>query len=284
MIPVTIPYTINHSRPVNLDFEREKFMSVSIALLVLLSSQTTKPADPIGKPQEELSANGFYSKCVYFEGLPIIGSPKVEDKAFRVIIATFQKMLAKVPKGTMEALVKAGCHYSIIAEEEGQTDLPEYADLRNDPKTDWNKRARGLGGKVCSGGEENILEYPTDRYVGESIYIHEFAHTLDQYGFAKVDKNFVHDVTEAYDKAMKEGLWKNTYSTTNRFEYFAEGVQMYFDCARVASPANGVHNEIGNRVGLQKYDPRLFAVVDREFGGNPWRYEGKYNTTKLPVK
>jgi len=57
---------------------------------------------------------------------------------------------------------------------------------------------------------------------------------------------------------------------------------MYFDCARVANPPNGVHNQVGNRVGLKAYDPRLFAIVDREFGGNPWRYEGKYNKTSLP--
>jgi len=233
-------------------------------------------------PPEDLAQKGFYTKCVYFQGMAILGSPKVEDRAFDVIVDTFTKMLAKCPKGTMKALVDAGCHYSIIADEEGQTDLPEYADLKNDPKTDWNKRARGLGGKVCSGGEENILEYPTDRYKGECIYIHEFAHTLDQFAFRKVDKNFVKDIKAAYDQAMKDGLWKDTYSKTNRFEYFAEGVQMYFDCARTATPANGVHNEIGNRVGLQKYDPRLYSVVDRMFGGNPWRYEGKYNTSKLP--
>jgi hypothetical protein len=251
--------------------------------IVVLAFQTTRPAEPIVPPPDSLAYGGFYSKCVYFQGLPIIGSAKVEDRAFRVIVSTFNKMLARVPKGTMRALVDSGCHYSIIAEEEGQTDLPEYANLRNDPNTDWNKRARGLGGKETSGGEENILEYPTDRYKGESIYIHEFAHTLDEFGFSKVDRNFVRDITNAYDEAMKDGLWANTYSKTNRAEYFAEGVQMYFDCARVASPPNGVHNEVGNREGLKKYDPRLFAVVNRVFGGNPWRYEGAYNTTRLKV-
>lgn len=259
-------------------------MPLAIALLPLLASQTTRPNEPLAPPPSSLSYNGFYTKSAVFQGMPILGSDKVEDRAFRVLIRTFTKMLARVPKGTMPALVAAGCHYSIIAEEEGQTDLPEYADLRDDPKTDWNKRARGLGGQFTSGGEENILEYPTDRYKGESIYIHEFAHTLDEFGFSKSVPHFVRDITDAYERAMKEGLWKNTYSRTNRAEYFAEGVQMYFDCARIASPANGVHNEIGNRAGLKRYDPRLYAVVDRAFGGNPWRYEGAYNTTKLPVR
>lgn len=252
-----------------------------IATLALLALAGPPPQVTIRRPLHSLSYGGFYTKCVYFQGMPILGSDKVEDRAFVRIVDTFTKMLARAPMGTMRALVDAGCHYSIIAEEEGQTDLPEYADLRNDPNMDWNKRARGLGGKYTSGGEENILEYPTDRYKGESIYIHEFAHTLDEFGFSKVDKDFVRDITNAYDRAMAEGLWRNTYSRTNRAEYFAEGVQMYFDCARTASPANGVHNEVGNRDALRRYDPRLFAVVDRVFGGNPWRYEGRYNTTKL---
>jgi alpha-glucosidase len=203
----------------------------------------------------------------------------VDDRAFRKIIETFTKLLANVPESTTDHLVRAGSHYSIIASVEGQTDLPEYRSMRNDPKTDWNKRARGLGGLVTSGGEENILEYPNDRYKGESIYIHEFAHTLGNYAFARSDPKFKADLREAYDKALADGLWNKTYSRTNRDEYWAEGVQMYFDCARSASPPNGVHNEVCNREQLKAYDPRLYALVDREFGANPWRYDGSYNTT-----
>jgi len=255
------------------------------ALLALSQTPQGGVAEvPIVRPPEKYSFDGFYTKCVYFHGLPIIGSGKVDDRAFWVIVDRFDKLLAKAPGDPIAQLVKAGSHYSIIADEEGQTDLPEYRDLKNDPKTDWDKRARGLGGLNTSGGEENILEYPNDRYNGECIYIHEFSHTLANYAFPKIDPKFRADLKEAYEKGIAEGLWKNTYSATNKDEYFAEGVQMYFDCARSASPANGVHNEICNREGLKTYDPRLYNLVDREFGGNPWRYEGKYNTTKKVVK
>ena len=253
------------------------------AIATIRQSRTTKPSEPIEKPPVELSYGGFYKKCVYFHGLPIIGSEKVDDRAFRVIVATFGKMLAKVPETSIQELVKAHSHYSIIAATEGQTDLPEYWDLKNDPKTDWNKRARGLGGRNTSGGEENILELPSDRYRGESIYIHEFAHTLASVVFRRTDPNFRSDLTDIYGKAIAEGLWLKTYSASNKDEYWAEGVQMYFDCARSASPPNGVHNEVCNREQLKKYDPRLFDLVDREFGGNPWRYEGTYCTTRTGV-
>jgi len=255
-------------------------VNVILACAVLLQTpKTTGPDDPLEPPPAKLSYNGFYTKCAYFQGLPIVGSDKVDDRAFHVLVDRFGKLLAKAPGNPVAELVKAGSHYSIIADEEGQTDLPEYRYLKQDKKTDWDKRARGLGGLETSGGEENILEYPNDRYVGECIYMHEFAHTLANYAFVKTDPDFKKDLKTAYDEGIKEGLWKNTYSATNKDEYFAEGVQMYFDCARSASPANGVHNEVCNREGLKKYDPRLYALVDREFGGNPWRYEGKYNTT-----
>jgi predicted metalloprotease with PDZ domain len=246
---------------------------------MLQTPATTGPNDPITAPPASLSYNGFYKKCAYFHGLPIMGSEKVRDQAFRAIIVTFGKMLSHMPEEWIDRLAKAGSHYSIIGETEGQTDLPEYWDMKNDPKTDWNKRARGLGGLTTSGGEENILELPSDRYNGESIYIHEFGHTLAQVVFSHFIPDFNKTLRAAFDKARAEGHWRNTYSATNTYEYWAEGVQMYFDCARSATPANGVHNEVCNRAQLEKYDPGLYALVDKAFGHNPWRYEGKYCTT-----
>jgi alpha-glucosidase len=254
------------------------------ALIVLGAShfqteKTTLPSDSISSPPPSLTFDGFYSKCAYLRDIPIISSSKVDDRAFRVLINALNHMLAKVPLSTTDYLVKQGSHYSMIAAVEGQTDLPEYADLRNDPKTDWNKRARGLGGLVTSAAEENILEFPNDPYKGESIYIHEFSHTLANYAFNRSDPTFMPSLRKAYRDAIASGLWKNTYSASNYDEYWAEGVQMYFDCARSASPPNGVHNEVCNRVGLAKYDSELFRLVDKEFGHNPWRYEGTYCTT-----
>lgn len=245
--------------------------------------KTTRPEDPIEKPPANLSYAGFYTKCVYWHGMPIVASSKVDDKALRTLVDRLSKLMAKVPESSIQFLVKRKVHYSIIADEEGQTDLPEYRHLKNDKNTDWDKRARGLGGNPVSAAEENILEYSSDRYKGESIYIHEFAHTLDSEVFRQADPNFRKELREAYDKAIKAGLWKNTYSASNPGEYFAEGVQMYFDCARGASPPNGVHNEIINREGLKGYDKGLYDLVDKCFGGNPWRYEGSYCTTGKKV-
>ena len=252
-------------------------------LAVAEDLRTTRPTDPIEAPPASINKSGYYAKAAYFRGIPIVATAKVDDKAFRTLIATFGKMLAKVPDEPLIAMAKQGSYYIILGKDEGQTDPPEYADLRNDPKMDWNKRARGLGGLITSGGEENILELPTDRYRGESIFIHEFAHTLANYAFSKTDKTFKMSLRKVFKEAIAKGLWKDTYSATNPDEYWAEGVQMYFDCARSAPKANGVHNEICNREGLKTYDPALFDLVDKTFGANPWRYEGTYSTTGQKV-
>src|SRR5205823_5835380 len=69
--------------------------------------------------------------------------------------------------------------------------------------------------------------------------------------------------------AMRQGLWKNTYAATNRSEYWAEGVQSYFDCNQRRDPQ---HNGVVTREQLQKYDPRLSALAAEVFKDNPWRY------------
>lgn len=259
-------------------------LHLALAAIVLAGNSqvgpTTKPGDAIGKPPEKLGHDGFYTKHATFKGLPILASKNVDDKALHKLVYGIGRMLEKVPEAWIEAFVASGSLFAIIGKNEGQTDLPQYRHLKNDPNTDWDKRARGLGGRTTSAGEENILELDGDRYRGESIWLHEFAHTLSSQMFARVDPEHRRELRAAYDKAMAAGLWKNTYAATNSAEYWAEGVQCYFDTNRSASPPDGVHNEICNREQLKEYDPALFELIERSFGGNPWRYEGKYNTSR----
>ena len=95
-------------------------------------------------------------------------------------------------------------------------------------------------------------------------------HAIHEIGMREVDKTFDARLRAAYDEAMKEGLWKKTYAATNRMEYWAEGVQSYYDCN--APPNRGVHNDINTREKLAKYDPALFELIDETFKQNTWRY------------
>ena len=69
---------------------------------------------------------------------------------------------------------------------------------------------------------------------------------------------------------MAKELWKDTYAASNYSEYWAEGVQSYYDCNN--PPNRGVHNDINTREKLAKYDPALFELIDDTFKQNEWRY------------
>jgi len=91
-------------------------------------------------------------------------------------------------------MVEKGCKLMIIGQHEQVCDLPEYKHLCNTPEKAayWNQRARGFGGDPegsysASCGEENVLCLEGDRYVGESILVHEFAHLIHDEGIAAIE-------------------------------------------------------------------------------------------------
>src|SRR5207244_12413663 len=104
-----------------------------------------------------------------------------------------------------------------------------------------------------------------DPYPYENFLIHEFNHAMHQRGLRVVDPTFDGRLRKAYQAAMDKELWKGTYPATNHGEYWAEGVQAYFDCMRPQFGAN-------TREKLQKYDPDLFALVDAVYRQSPFRY------------
>lgn len=242
-------------------------------LLVPLLASSDDPT--VGSPPAKLGLNPFYKKYLDLDGLPVVSSEKVPDTALIEAWKLGKEMLRNLPKAR-EAMVKNKVRIAIMSKDEQTLDIPEHSDLQEKfPQTDWNKRARGLGATkerpAISGAEENLLGYDNDRYHGECIFIHEFGHAILDMGIAEVDKGFPKRVADAFRDARKKGLWEKTYAAANPSEYWAEGVQSYFDCNRTADPPNGVHNWVGTREALEKYDPGLYKLIDEAFH-TPWRW------------
>ncbi|GBD35885.1 hypothetical protein HRbin36_01000 [bacterium HR36] len=212
----------------------------------------------------------FYEKCVLADGLPILASKRVNDYALLEAAYIVDQMLAG-REDLRQALVKNRIRVVVMAYNERTTDVPEHADLR--PADYWDRRARGLGATrarpAISCAEENLLEYPGDPYRGENILVHEFAHTLHEIGLREVDKTFDKRLREAYEAAMKAGLWKMTYAATNHSEYWAEGVQSWFHCNRTNDRQ---HNHVNDRMTLRQYDPALAKLLAEVYGNNEWVY------------
>jgi hypothetical protein len=206
----------------------------------------------------------FYKKHVDYKGFSILSSAKVSDAALVEARYLIDKLLCD-REDILQAMIKRGCRFMVMAPTEMTTDVPEQRHLKNDPKTNWDRRARGLGGKLSSCGEENLLNLAGDRYRFENILIHEFNHAIHQQGLREVDPTFNDRLKKTYQSAMDKGLWQRTYLTTNASEYWAEGVQAYFNCMRPQYGAN-------TREKLKEYDPDLFALVDEVYKQSKFRY------------
>lgn len=211
----------------------------------------------------------FYAKMVDAGGIPILSSANVGDRA---LIAAKEIVLGMLEgrDDLRDEMIRNGARVAIIGVDELTTDMPEHRLLYEQyPGTDWDTRARGLGATkhipLTSVGEENVLGLQGDRYAGESILIHEFAHSILNIGIESLDPSFRVVLDKRYRAAMEQGLWSNTYAATDRGEYWAEGVQSYFDAEREATPANGIHNHVNTRKELAEYDPGLHDLIQREF-------------------
>jgi hypothetical protein len=76
-------------------------------------------------------------------------------------------------------------------------------------------------------------------------------------------------VKAAFDDAMKAGLWTGKYASMNHHEYFAEGVQSWFDNNR---ENDHDHNHVNTRAELLAYDPGLAALCREVFGDTVLKY------------
>ena len=221
---------------------------------------------------DALGVDLFYRKYVDASGIPVIGSEKVEDRALLVAKEIVEEMLAH-REDVHAAMETRGAYVGIMSRDEVTTDIPEHRHLANDPNVDWNQRARGLGGTparpITTAGEENLLCLAIDRYRGENILVHEFAHSIHLIGIDLVEPTIHDELQQLYDAALGQSLWSDTYAAANRGEYWAEGVQSWFDVNQ--DPQEGVHNHVDTRTELKDYDPLLAAFIERFLGDGSWR-------------
>lgn len=233
-------------------------------------------------PDPAASADGvpaFYTQRVSAGGFPIVASAKVSPYALKEAAYLMDMMLAKRPD-VLEAMVASGARLCILAHDEFTMDQPEFQRLRPvkgfealTARDYWDARARGLGGSetdpFCTCAEENLLAYDGDPYSTENILIHEFAHNLHLRGLTNVDPTFDTRLKAAFDAAMKAGLWKGVYASRNHHEYWAEGVQSWFDNNR---ENDHDHNHVNTRAELVAYDAGLAALCREVFGDTELKY------------
>jgi hypothetical protein len=226
----------------------------------------------------------FYTQRLDAGGLPVIASARAPEEALAAARDVVTDMLADRPD-LRRWLIAKGYRVAVMAPDETTTDLPEQRHWTrpapDDPRltrcerkhyatrigamTDreyWNARARGMSGPLTSAGAENLLALPGDRYRGESILVHEFAHSVLQ-AVRAVDRPLFARIQRAYADALKRGRWKGEYASTTIDEYWAVGTQFHFNSGRLVK--FGEVQVLSDR-DLARYDPALAAVLRAAYG------------------
>lgn len=249
-------------------------------VLLLVASAST----PLAVPPAALGLDPFYAKYLNAGGIPVIASARAPDEALAVARDIVNDMLFQRPD-LRRHLAANGYRIAVMAPDETTTDLPEQRGWTkpalDDPRltrcerkhyaerigllTDrdyWNARARGMGGRLTSAAAENLLAGPGDRYHGENILVHEFAHDVLA-AIRRVDPALYAKVERAYGDALKQGRWRGEYASTTADEYWAVGTQFWFNSGRIA-----VFDklQILSDRDLTRYDPALAAALRAAYG------------------
>ena len=238
----------------------------SDSIFVKTDNAGTKLEITLIEPPEK----GFFSKALDFHGIPIKAHRVVADEAlcaaYGRLSLLFSNLLTRQPM-VISNLVRAGAELHIIGRDQVTTDLPEWQHDKGKPLKEYNgltrdQRTRGMGGRLTSCGEENLLKLAKDRYRGRDICLHEFSHNIRNHG---IPQNVRARFDEQYRRSLEKGLWQKSYAGSNPDEFFAELTMWYFGThgdlnMTGPKPENGPE-------GLKKYDPEAYELMDDFYGG-----------------
>ena len=222
----------------------------------------TRPAIKTLQPPER----GFFSKELDFQGIPIKAHEVVSDEAVYAAYDRLAMMLCR-QSVIVSNLVAAKVQLHIIGKDQVTTDLPEWRHDKGKPLAEYggltrDQRTRGMGGRLVSCGEENLLKLTNDRYFGRDICVHEFSHAIRNFG---MDDKTRSKFDEQYHRSLKKGLWLDSYAASNPDEFFAELSMWYFGThgdlhMSGPKPKNGPE-------GLKGYDGEAYKLMDDFYTG-----------------
>ena len=216
---------------------------------------------------------GFYEKQCTVLGISVVGSGAVSDEAIEAAAEHVYEMLAVRPD-LSEALANAPIRVAVIGASERITDLPDFTDLYAlYPGTDWRGRGRSFPGTsevpTAAGAEENLLCLEGDRFAGQNLFVRDFARTMLRFALADVDAAAQRDIEQAFNRAIAEGLWKDTLAETNAEQYWAEISQAYFDVN--GYPEEDDDDAVRTRDHLRRYDPYGYGAALSVYSDTAWR-------------
>jgi hypothetical protein len=249
-------------------------------------------------PPDKFKIDPYYTKFTYAREFPVLGSKQVQDEALLRANDIIRKLFA-YRHDILKAMIADGARLIVLGRQEKLSDLPEFKEARSQPGFDevrYLEYAPQLKRMVVP--EENVLGLPDEPFAGKGLVVSVFAKGLyhvtglrpedpdfdkrrgkQQYELRvkRLDVEFDQKLEKLHDAAVSKGLWKGTAAARNRVEYWAAGVEAYFDAAGAGPPPHLADRPISTREALKAYDPDLYALVDETMAYKEhmdWRYAG----------
>ena len=234
-------------------------------------------------PPGQLKIDPYYTKFTYAREFPVLGSKHVRDEALLAANDTIRKMFA-YRHDILKAMIADGARLIVLGRNEKLSDLPEFRDARMQPGFDdarYLDYTPSLKRMVVA--EEDVLRLPNAPLAGKDAVVSVFARGLYQVAglrpvlpdfdkqrnrqqyelrVKRLDIEFDRRLVKRFDEARASGLWRGTTAARDRGEYWAAGVEAYFDAAGPGQPPHGADRPITTREALKAYDPALYALVD----------------------
>ncbi len=234
-------------------------------------------------PPAKFKFDAYYTKFTYAREFPVLGSKLASDAALLAANDTVRKMFA-YRHDVLKAMIADGARLVVLGRDEKLSDLPEFKDAKNKAELDLVRYCDYTPTlKLMVVPEENVLRLAKEPFAGKCMTVSAFAKGLyratalrpvdaefenrrekQQYELRvkRLDIEFDKRLTKLFDAAAEKKLWKGTAAARDRAEYWAAGVEAYFDAGGTGVAPNGADRPVTTRELLKVYDPELFALVD----------------------
>ena len=219
---------------------------------------TMLKADTTGNPQilqlqQQLKRNGaeavdldfllalyrdYYDRYIDAAGIAMAGNHTVADESFIEARNVILLMTAKHPELRDRLQTRHGFYMILYKAGEGDKVPERYVStkLLESPfiitlgacSKGATLTAQTITG-YCFAPEimvEVKLNYPHG-YGFVTLFAHEFGHAIET-EIARLDANFTDKLKQAYATSIEFGTWAGSYAASNWWEYWAEGVVMWF--------------------------------------------------------
>jgi hypothetical protein len=257
-------------------------------------------------PPAKFKIDPYYTKFTWAREFTVLGSKHVRDEALLAANDTIRKMFA-YRHDILKAMIADGARLVVLGRDEKLNDLPEFKDAKDQAGFDEVRYLDYTPAlKLMVVPEENVLGLPGDPFAGKSMVVSVFAKGLyqvtgqrpaipdfdqrrdkQQYELRvkRMDVEFDNRLKKLYEEATGKGLWKGTTAARDRAEYWAAGVEAYFDAAGDGQPPNLADRPVTTREALRAYDSDLYALVDETMAYKEhidWRYKRPVAGARLP--